>query len=54
MCHRVTGVSSPRATSSAEPSGAHQYPRWRSISSAAMNSGSPNVTPGAPRGSAIT
>ncbi len=50
MCHLGTGVSSTLATRSAVPSGAHQYPRVRPISSAATNSARPNVTPLAPSG----
>ncbi|CAM5589035.1 hypothetical protein SVIOM74S_09490 [Streptomyces violarus] len=42
--HRSTGVSSARATSSRSDSGAHQKPRDRPISSAAMNSASPYET----------
>ena len=41
MYQRCTGISSTRATSSARPSGAHQYPRSRPISSAAMCSARP-------------
>ncbi len=44
MCHRCTGETSTRATSRREPSGDHQYPFWRPISSAATNSASPYVT----------
>ena len=50
ICQRLTSVSSTRATSSAELSGAHQYPRIRPISSAATNSARPKVMPSAPSG----
>ncbi len=45
---RGTRVSSTRVASSERPSGAHQYPRYRSNSSAAMNSASPQVMPSSP------
>ena len=52
ICQNCTGVSSTRAVRIADPSGAHQYPRVRSISSAAMNSARPKLMPSAPSGSA--
>jgi hypothetical protein len=40
------GRLSTLAASKAEPSGAHQKPRYRSISSAATNSATPHTTSG--------
>src|SRR5438874_1885881 len=45
---RGTRDSSTRAASSERPSGAHQYPRYRLNSSAAMNSASPQLMPSSP------
>ena len=45
MCHSCTPDSSTRAASNDSPSGAHQKPRWRPISSAATNSATPQLTP---------
>jgi hypothetical protein len=51
MCQRRTARRSVNATSRRVPSGDHQYPRARPISSAAMNSASPQARSG-PSGSA--
>ena len=45
-CQRPTGPTSTRATASDLPSGAHQNPRDRPISSAATNSADPQETSG--------
>jgi hypothetical protein len=46
MCHTRTGRSSTRAATIRSPSGDHQNPRRRSISSAAANSATPQCTSG--------
>ena len=44
MCHTSTGATSTRHATIVEPSGLHQNPRKRRISSAAMNSALPHDT----------